>query len=236
MKIRQGEITLRDWNWSYFLLPQHGPPWEEERGEPVVNKGLSRSSWIPEELTGMYNLECASLPHLWRNTPAKPGLSHPTGWYPRDWQLEELFGSGPQEPGGRYGEFGIWTNGRRRFSYQARRGCSQIKLINGVCLKSLSAVKQRRATAAGARFDRQIGSLLREEDPSGFSAGGDERSSTPLSGHEDWTERTDLSRSHLHIATFQSWEKEKGIAGCSWSISGDVLNLSWQKPLRPTAM
>lgn len=76
------KIMLRDWNWSYFLLPQHGPPWEEERGEPVVNKGLSRSSWIPEELTGMYNLECASLPHLWGNTPAKPGLSHPTGWYP----------------------------------------------------------------------------------------------------------------------------------------------------------
>ena len=35
-------------------------------------------------------------------------------------------------------------------SLGARRGCSEIKLINGVCLKSLRAVKRRRATAAGA--------------------------------------------------------------------------------------
>lgn len=37
-------------------------------------------------------------------------------------------------------------------SLRARRGCSEIKLINGVCLKSLSAVRQRRASVAGTHF------------------------------------------------------------------------------------
>ncbi|KAI9545192.1 hypothetical protein NQZ68_038504 [Dissostichus eleginoides] len=38
-------------------------------------------------------------------------------------------------------------------SLGARRGCSEIKLINGVCLQSLSAVKQRGVTSAGTHSD-----------------------------------------------------------------------------------
>ncbi|KAK5915056.1 hypothetical protein CesoFtcFv8_000688 [Champsocephalus esox] len=53
---------------SDLLLPLRGPH-EEERGERVVDRGLSRSRWIPEELTGMHNKECASQPHLWGAHP-----------------------------------------------------------------------------------------------------------------------------------------------------------------------
>lgn len=87
-----------------------GPGRRKEESQWSIEVSLSRSSWIPEELTGMYILECVSQPHLWGTHP--PGLVSviPLADLHHDWQVEELFGSGPRESGGRYGEFWEWTN------------------------------------------------------------------------------------------------------------------------------
>lgn len=105
------EITyLCDWNRSYFLLPLRGPQ-QEEKGR-VSGQQRSFSEQLNTRGADRYVHfgMCFSATPV-RNTPAKPGLSHPTGWSPCDWQVEEVFGSSPQEPGGRYGELWLWTNG-----------------------------------------------------------------------------------------------------------------------------
>lgn len=62
----------------------------------------------------MYVVECASQPHLWgTHSPSLASLLPLADiLLIDDWN--KYFGSSPQEPGGRYGEFCARTNGRRR--------------------------------------------------------------------------------------------------------------------------
>lgn len=122
---------------SFYLCM--GPRRRKGESQWSTEVSLSRSSWIPEELTGMYILECVSQPHLWETHPPSLVSLIPLADIDHDWQLEELFGFCPQEPGGRYGKFWKRTNGRLEI-LQARRGCGEIKLISGVCpLKFVSS-------------------------------------------------------------------------------------------------
>lgn len=89
----------------------------------------------------MHVAECASQPHLWgRNSPSLASrlpladIPLTDNWNKRLAPVHKSQRAGMASSAQR-------TNGRRRNASQPGGGCSQIKLINGVCLKSLLAVQ-----------------------------------------------------------------------------------------------
>lgn len=89
----------------------------------------------------MYILECASQPHLWGTRPPSLASLIPLADLPvtDNWKNYLAPVHKPQGAGMVSSQFEPMAAEK---SLTARRGCSEIKLINGVCLKTLSAVKE----------------------------------------------------------------------------------------------
>lgn len=89
----------------------------------------------------MYILECASQPHLWGTHPPSLASLIPLA----DLAVIDNW-KNYLAPVHRSRGAGMASSEHEPMaaekSLRARRGCSEIKLINGVCLKSLSAVKR----------------------------------------------------------------------------------------------
>lgn len=89
----------------------------------------------------MYILEFASHPHLWGTHPPSLSSLIPLADLSLIDRCKKYLARVHKSPGAGMGSSQYKPMATKE-SLRARRGCSEIKLINGVCLKGLSAVKQ----------------------------------------------------------------------------------------------